>query len=121
MIIITGATSRTGGVVARRLLSAGAAVRVIGRSRNRLQELVDLGAEAFVGEPTDPEQMRRAFAGRQTAWVMLQPNYIPDSPDFRGFQDSIITALVPAIDSPRASQAGMVGIWYVQQRHRPDD
>lgn len=103
MIIITGATSRTGGVVARRLLSAGAAVRVIGRSRDRLQELVDLGAEAFVGEPTDPEQMRRAFAGGRAAWVMLQPNYIPDSPNFRSFQDSIIAALVPAIAEARLS------------------
>lgn len=97
MIIVTGATSRTGGVVARRLLAAGETVRAVGRSRDRLQELVDLGAEALVGDPSDPDRMRRAFAGGRAAWVMLQPNYVPDSPDFRGFQDAIIDAVVPAI------------------------
>ena len=101
MIIVTGATSRTGGVVARRLLAAGETVRVVGRSRDRLQDLVDLGAEAFVGDPTDPERMRQAFAGGRAAWVMLQPNYLPDSPNFRGFQDAIIDALVPAIAAAR--------------------
>ena len=54
MIIVTGATSRTGGVVARRLLAAGETVRAVGRSRDRLQELVDLGAEALVGGSLRP-------------------------------------------------------------------
>ncbi|NWD78720.1 epimerase, partial [Pseudomonas gingeri] len=48
MYVITGATSRTGSQIARRLLAAGQPVRVIGRSAERLQGFVDLGAEASV-------------------------------------------------------------------------
>lgn len=96
-IIVTGATSRTGGVVARQLLSAGAQVRVLGRSRDRLEDLAQLGAETFVCEPTDAEQTREAFSGGRAAWVMLQPNYTPEHPAFRDFQDSITNAMVPAI------------------------
>ena len=99
LFVVTGATSRTGAVVARRLLAGGARVRTIGRSAERLQSLLDLGAELHVGEPTDPEAMREAFAGAAAAWVMLQPNYLPEHPDFRGFQEAIIDAVVPAIEA----------------------
>lgn len=99
LIVVTGATSRTGAVVARRLLTGGARVRAVGRSAERLQSLADLGAEPYIGEPTDSEAMRGAFAGAAAAWVMLQPNYLPEHHDFRGFQEAIIGAVVPAIEA----------------------
>jgi uncharacterized protein YbjT (DUF2867 family) len=97
MYIVTGASSDTGAVIAKRLLEGGAHVRVVGRSRARLQTLIEMGAEAFVGDPTDAAAMREAFAGGEAAWVMLQPNYTADAPDFRGFQKAIVDAVVPAI------------------------
>ena len=45
MIVVLGATGNTGSVVAQRLLDAGESVRVVSRSRERLQPLVDAGAE----------------------------------------------------------------------------
>jgi uncharacterized protein YbjT (DUF2867 family) len=96
MYVVTGATRRTGRIVARRLTQAGRKVRVLGRERKRLQTLVDLGATPFVAEPADREAMATAFSGSEAACVMLQPNYIPDSPDLRAFQCGLVAAIVPA-------------------------
>lgn len=93
------------------LLKAGAKVRVIGRSRSTLQPFVDAGAEPFEGDPTDKAAMREAFKGVSAAWVMLQPNYIPDSPDFRGFQTSIIDAVVPALAEARVEKIVSLSSW----------
>ncbi len=49
MIIITGATGRTGSAAARDLLSKGEKIRVVGRDAKKLQPLVQRGADASVG------------------------------------------------------------------------
>jgi uncharacterized protein YbjT (DUF2867 family) len=56
------------------LLTSGQKVRAIGRSIDRLQPLVKLGAEAFVADLTNDEALSRAFAGAKAAYVMLPPN-----------------------------------------------
>src|ERR1700679_1557584 len=111
MYVVTGATSRTGKVVTRRLTLTGTSVRVIGRERERLQPLVDLGAQAFVGDPADGEAMAAAFVGGDGGWVMLQPNYIADSPDFRAFQDGLVEAIVPAIASAGVRHVVSLSSW----------
>ncbi|EOS57291.1 MULTISPECIES: NmrA family NAD(P)-binding protein [Paenibacillus] len=97
MIVVTGATSNTGRAVALNLLEAGAQIRVVGRSLDRLQPFVSRGAEAFVAEPTDKEAMLRAFQGAEAAYVMLQPGFIADSEDFPAYQQAVIDAIVPAL------------------------
>jgi uncharacterized protein YbjT (DUF2867 family) len=94
---ITGATSRTSNIVALRLSELGKQLNVIGRNAKRLKPLTDGGAIAFEADPTDGEALVQAFRDAEAAWVMLQPNYIPDSPNFRQFQGRIIDALVYAI------------------------
>ncbi|NVZ29588.1 NAD(P)H-binding protein [Pseudomonas gingeri] len=111
MYVITGATSRTGSQIARRLLAAGQPVRVIGRSAERLQGFVDLGAEASVAEPTDALALARAFQGAKAAWIMLQPNYVIDSPDFRAFQDSVTRALSAALLQSPVTHAVVLSSW----------
>jgi uncharacterized protein YbjT (DUF2867 family) len=74
MYVVIGAAGNTGTVVARELLTRGQKVRAIGRSIDRLQPLVKLGAEAFVADLTDEEALARAFAGAKAAYVMLPPN-----------------------------------------------
>ncbi|NWD47922.1 NAD(P)H-binding protein [Pseudomonas gingeri] len=111
MYVITGATSRTGHQIARRLLAAGQPVRVIGRSAERLQVFVELGAEAVVAEPTDAVALTRAFRDAKAAWIMLQPNYVIDSPDFRAFQDSVTGALSAALLQSSVTHAVALSSW----------
>jgi len=111
MYVITGATSRTGSQIARKLLQQGKSVRVIGRSAARLQTLVELGAHPCVADPTDPLALTRAFDGADAAWVMLQPNYVIDSPDFRAFQDRVIEALSTAIESSSVQHVVTLSSW----------
>lgn len=111
MYVITGATSRTGSQIARRLLQEGKSVRVIGRNAERLKDLADLGADAFVAEPTDAHALTRAFDGADAAWVMLQPNYVIDSPDFRGFQDRVIAALSAALGASSIKHVVALSSW----------
>jgi uncharacterized protein YbjT (DUF2867 family) len=109
--VVTGATSRTGSVVANALLDAGLPVRVLGRSLDRLKPLAERGAEPLAVDPLDSRGLRRALAGAEAAYVMLQPNYIPDSPDFRGFQDRVVDALGAALDGSGVRRAVTLSSW----------
>jgi uncharacterized protein YbjT (DUF2867 family) len=96
MYIVTGATGNTGNVVARKLLSQGKKVRVVGRSAERLNSLVSLGAEPFVGDIADKETAARAFKGGQAAYVMVPPDLA--NPDYGEYQDNVIEAIAAAIE-----------------------
>lgn len=111
MYVITGATARTGGVIARELLAQGLPVRAISRNAENLKPLVDLGAEAYVADPRDRDGMAEAFVGATAVWAMLQPNYIPDSPDFRRFQSEIIAAMIPALERGRPGHIVSLSSW----------
>lgn len=111
MYVITGATSNTGGAVALALLAQGASVRVIGRSLDRLQPLLDRGAHAFVADPSDPAAMLEAFDGASAAWIMLQPNYIADSSDFRAYQDGLIGGIAGALRRSRVRHVVSLSSW----------
>jgi len=97
--------------VADTLLAHGKRVRVIGRQLERLQRFVQRAAEPFVAVPTDAAAMRRAFADASVAYVMLQPNYIPDSHDFPAFQNALIESIVPALGYSHVSHAVALSSW----------
>lgn len=78
---ITAATGRVGGRVARGLLQAGHAVRVLGRDRARLQPLVALGAEPHVGDIRDRDFLERAFSAADSALLIVRADR--NSRDFR--------------------------------------
>lgn len=67
LIVITGATGRQGGAVARELLAAGRRVRAMTRKPDgpAAKALAVLGAEVVPGDLDDPESLRRALDG---AW-----------------------------------------------------
>lgn len=71
MKIITGATGRTGHVVAEALLAQGEKVRVIGRDAKKLEPLVQKGAEAFVGNVEDVAAMTKAFEGATALYLVV--------------------------------------------------
>ena len=64
-IVVTGATGKQGGAVARHLLAAGAPVRILVRdpAKTAVQALAAAGAEVVVGDMLDPESLRRGFDG----------------------------------------------------------
>ena len=55
-------------------------VRVIGRSKERLQPLVDRGAEAFVADLSDQAALTKAFTGAEGVYAMIPPSI--DQPGF---------------------------------------
>jgi uncharacterized protein YbjT (DUF2867 family) len=95
MIAIIGASGNTGTVVAGRLLAHGEKVRVIGRDPHRLEQLVQMGAEAFVANATDAAALTQAFSGTRAVYLMIPPN--PTHPNVREDQERVSDALVAAV------------------------
>lgn len=99
MYVVTGATGNTGKLIAQTLLSWGNKVRVIGRDKERLQSLVEQGAEPFVGSLDDPAAMIKALSGAKAVYVMIPPNLA--ATDNRAYQNAVGEALAEAIASAR--------------------
>ncbi|MEE9132770.1 MAG: NmrA family NAD(P)-binding protein [Gemmatimonadota bacterium] len=95
MYAVVGATGNTGRAVAEALLAEGKDVQVIGRSAERLQPLVEKGAEPVVGSVDDAQAMALAFSGAVGVYCMIPPRY--DVDDFRGYQRNIGESLTRAI------------------------
>jgi len=96
---VMGATGHVGKVAAERLLKTGNEVRVIGRSAERLNGLVDRGAIPHVGAFDDMEALTRAFMGVEGVFAMIPPDY--STGDFLAYQDRVGTAIARALQTTR--------------------
>jgi uncharacterized protein YbjT (DUF2867 family) len=103
MIAILGATGKTGSVAARRLLGQGHAVRVVGRSRERLGPLVQAGAQAVVADLEDGLSVERALQGATAAYVLIPPNFAVA--EFRAYQRRVSDAITGALRRARVPRA----------------
>lgn len=74
MYTVFAATGHTGSIVAHRLLDAGAAVRVVSRDATRTTPFTARGAEAVIGDLTDPATAARALAGARGAFLVAPPD-----------------------------------------------
>jgi uncharacterized protein YbjT (DUF2867 family) len=74
MILVTGATGTTGGAVLDELLGRGVAVRGLTRSPERAEQLRARGADAAVGDLSDPASLARAFAGVERVYLAVTAN-----------------------------------------------
>lgn len=101
MHVILGASGNTGHVAARKLLSQGQKVRVVGRNAAHLQALAAAGAEIFVGDVTDASSLTRALQREESAYVMIPPN--PSNNDFRAYQETVSDAIAAAVRSSRVA------------------
>jgi len=95
MVAITGATGNTGSVAASMLLDHGEAVRVIGRSAERLEPFRIRGAEPAVGDQGDVDFLTRAFEGADAAYILIPPKF--DAEDIRAYYRTLGEAAVSAI------------------------
>jgi uncharacterized protein YbjT (DUF2867 family) len=114
-IVVTGATGNIGKKISEALLAKGKKIRAVARHREKLQALVDKGAEAVAASLDDTAAMTKAFQGSKAAFVMIPPSYT--APDFRGYQNHISESLVKAVQGS--------GIRYIVNlsslgAHRPD-
>lgn len=95
MIVITGATGRTGRVAAETLLGMGEKVRAVGRNAAKLASLTQRGAEAFVGDATNAASMTNAFEGATAVYLVVPED--TSSPDLRGHQEIVTDAYAVAV------------------------
>ena len=96
MYVITGATGHTGSLIAETLLAKGEKVRVIGRSKERLERFVAKGAEPFAADVKDREAMTKAFDGARAVYAMVSSD--PHAEDFRADQEQVTDSLAAAIE-----------------------
>jgi uncharacterized protein YbjT (DUF2867 family) len=111
MFVVTGATGRTGRAVVDELLRNGREVRALGRSARTLEQLRAAGADTAVAEPTDRSALGRAFRGAEGVYLMIQPNYIPDSQDFPAHQARIVEAMVAGLSSAGVRRVVTLSSW----------
>lgn len=97
MYVILGATGNTGSVAAENLLAKKQKVRVVGRGKERLSQLVARGAEAFVADVTDSAALTKAFKGARAIYAMVPP--LMTSPDFRAYQDQVTDSIAKALEA----------------------
>lgn len=112
---ITGATGNTGRVAAEALLDAGHTVRAVGRNAERLQPLVERGAEPVVGSLDDAGLLAGAYRGADAVYAMIPPEARAD--DYAAYADAISKSHVSAI---RESGVGSVVALSSLGAHRPD-
>jgi uncharacterized protein YbjT (DUF2867 family) len=95
MIVVTGATGKTGSKTAELLLGKGEKIRVLGRSQDRLKPLIEKGAEAMTGDQSDAQFLTKAFSGADAAYLLIPPKM--DSLDVRNYYNSLGDAAITAI------------------------
>ena len=103
MYVITGATGHTGTIIADTLLAKGQKVRVIGRSKDRLERFVAKGAEAVAADVKDAAALTKAFDGARAVYAMVSSD--PTAEDFRGEQERVTDSLAAALEKSGAPYA----------------
>ncbi len=72
-ILVTGASGQQGGAVARSLLGQGQPIRVMSRSKDKLQTLQELGAEIVAADMNDPDSLEAAMSNIKKAFLVTTP------------------------------------------------
>jgi uncharacterized protein YbjT (DUF2867 family) len=73
MILLTGATGKTGGAAAKAIAAAGQKARVVTRDAAKASQLAALGHEIAVGDVGDENFLKDAMRGIDRAFILL-PN-----------------------------------------------
>jgi NAD(P)H dehydrogenase (quinone) len=121
-ILVAGATGKTGSAVVAQLLEKGYPVRAIVRSRDaRSKRLERLGAETFVADLFDPDQLLEAMEGTVRAYYCppLHPYMIQSAAAFvaaaRQSKLEAIVGLSQWLASPNHPSLHTRQLWLVEQ------
>ena len=99
MIVVTGATGRTGSAATKALLTKGEKVRVVGRDAKKMTPLVELGAESFVGNVENVASMTEAFKGASAVYLVLPEDIFQQ--DLGAHQERVSDSYAAAITNAR--------------------
>lgn len=94
-ITVIGATGKTGGTVAERLLAAGVKVKAIGRSADKLAALQKRGAQTIAADVDDAAALTEALRGSDAAYLMIPGDYT--KPDLLGQYGRAAAAIERAV------------------------
>jgi uncharacterized protein YbjT (DUF2867 family) len=97
MYVVLGATGNSGKIVAETLLDRNHKVRVVGRSKKRLEGFAVLGAEAFEADIADSAALTEAFTGARAVYALLPPDLA--STDYRAQQDRRTNSIASALET----------------------
>lgn len=86
MNIILGATGQVGSILVEELLKKGQSVRAVVRNELKAQKLKNMGAEVFVADYFELEELKKAFQGGKSVFLLTPEN--PESKHF--FKDTQI-------------------------------
>ena len=95
MIVVTGATGRTGRAVTEALLASGRNVLAIGRDARKLAALAELGAKPFAGNVEEVAFLTSAFSGADAVYLVLPEDL--SKQDLRGHQERVSAGYASAI------------------------
>jgi uncharacterized protein YbjT (DUF2867 family) len=101
MYVILGATGNTGTGVAELLLAKHQSVRVVGRSKERLERFTSRGADGFVADVTDSTAVEKAFQGARAVYALIPPNIT--SNNVRAYQDEVVASIAKALEGARVT------------------
>src|SRR5437868_6652532 len=109
MLLLTGATGKVGGHLAKLLSAQKVPVRVLVRDRSKSGALEPLGLELVQGDMDRPETLTAAFVGVDKAFLLppAGPNLVAQARNFIAAAKSggvshivKISSFLPALDSP---------------------
>jgi len=95
MLVITGATGKTGSKLTEMLIARGLKVRVVGREAEKLKAFTAKGAEAAMGDMADKAFLTKTFNGAEAVFAIIPPNF--GVADYRAYQDAIGKNIIAAI------------------------
>lgn len=114
LILLTGATGYVGGRLLSQLQQRGIPVRCLARRPEALQGRVTANTEVVQGDVLDPQSLRSAFEGVETAFYLVHS--MGDNRDFE-LQDRIAAANF----ATAATQAGVRRLIYLGGLGNPDE
>jgi uncharacterized protein YbjT (DUF2867 family) len=94
-ILVTTPTGQVGSRVARRLLDAGADVRVLVRDPARLPDDVRARADVRTGDLGDAASLRAALEGASQLFLVIPPHYAAE--DFAAWQRAVARGAADAV------------------------
>jgi uncharacterized protein YbjT (DUF2867 family) len=94
-VTVLGATGKTGGTVAQRLLAAGIKVKAVGRSQDKLAALAKRGAQTAVADVADTTSLTEALRGSDAAYLMIPGD--ATKPDMAGQYARATEAIARAV------------------------
>jgi len=109
IILVTGATGKTGGAVVDQLVAKGFPVRAVIRSRDARSERLDrLGVETVFADPFDPDQLLAAMRGTQRAYYL---------PVFDPYMIQASAAFAVAAREAKLESIVQMGQWLSHRSH----